>query len=169
MSGVLYVCTANICRSAYAEVMTRLLAPTVPVASAGVAGWVNHGMDRPIATVAAERGADPAPFRSQRLQLPMVRDADLVLTAEVRHRTAILDDLPAARTKVFSLGQFAAAVAGAPDDLHGEELVAFIADLRQQSDPRLDVPDPYRRGPAAAVEAADLIDAHLAVILPRLT
>ncbi len=168
MSDLLFVCTANICRSAYAEVMARALAPTLVTESAGIQGWINKAMDRPIAAVAAARGGDPSGFRSRRLQLPMVRDARLVLTAEVKHRVAILEDLPAARSKVFTLGQFAAAVQHAPTDLRGDELIGWVGDLRQQSDARLDVSDPYRRGPDAAVEAADLIDSHLAVILPRL-
>jgi hypothetical protein len=35
-------------------------------------------------------------------------------------------------------------------------------------DGRLDIDDPYRRGLEAAVATADVIDQHLAVILPRL-
>lgn len=168
MSEVLFVCTANICRSAYAEVRTRALAPTLAVESAGVYGWVDHPIDGPIGTVAAERGADPAPFRSRRLRLPMVRDAALVLTAEVKHRTAILDDLPSARARVHTIGQFADSLGSAPAELRGEELIAWMGALRRRDHARFDVPDPYRRGPEAAVATADTIDRYLAVILPRL-
>lgn len=168
MSDVLFLCTANICRSAYAEVRASMLAPHLSYSSAGIQGWTNHRMDDPMALVLAERGGDAHGFRSSRFRVPMARDARLVLTAEVRHRTAVLDELPAARNRTFTLGQLAAIVASAPDDLRGDELIRWAAGLRQPADPRYDVADPYRRGPQAAAQAADAIDAALAVILPRL-
>jgi protein-tyrosine-phosphatase len=168
VTDVLFVCTANICRSAYAELRTRQLLPGLAVASAGVQGWRDHAMDRPIAQVLAQRGGDPVGFRSRRLQPPMIRDAQLVLTAEVKHRTSVLDDAPAAHARVFTLGMFAAAVADAPADLHGQDLVAWVSAQRRPMDGRLDIDDPYRRGLEAAVATADVIDQHLAVILPRL-
>nr|NLI50183.1 hypothetical protein [Propionibacterium sp.] len=68
--NVLFVCTANICRSAYATVRARQLlgadAP-VTVGSAGTHGWVDHPMDAPMAAEARARGADPDAFRSRRL------------------------------------------------------------------------------------------------------
>jgi protein-tyrosine-phosphatase len=168
VSDVLFICTANICRSAYAELRSPSIAPQYSYGSAGIQGWNGHKMDSTMAAELKNRGGDPTGFKSRRVQAPMVKDAMLVLTATARHRTAILDDSPAARSKVFSLGQLAQVIETAPEELRGQELIQWVADLRQQSDPRLDVWDPYRKGPEAAVEAADIIDAHLAVILPRL-
>lgn len=169
MTDLLFVCTANICRSAYAEVRTAMLAPALSVGSAGVQGWVDKAMDAPMAAELTARGGDPSAFRSRRLTIPMLRGARLVLTAEARHRSVILDDLPATHARAFTLGQFAALVREAPDGVRGDGLVAWVASLRRPVDARLDIPDPYRRGPEAAARAAALIDEHLAVVLPLLT
>ena len=46
IASVLYVCTANICRSAYAHVLTgHHDVPGLAVSSAGTHGWVDHPMD----------------------------------------------------------------------------------------------------------------------------
>jgi protein-tyrosine-phosphatase len=104
MTDLLFVCTANICRSAYAEVRTAMLAPALSVGSAGVQGWVDKAMDAPMAAELTARGGDPSAFRSRRLTIPMLRGARLVLTAEARHRSVILDDLPATHARAFTLG-----------------------------------------------------------------
>ena len=169
--NVLFVCTANICRSAYAEVMARHLLGddgSVRVSSAGVHGFVDHPVEDEMAAQLAARGADGGAFRSRRLTMRMVDEADLVLTAELSHRSFILDDRPAAFRKLFTLGQFDTVVGGLEEGLAGRDLLAAAGAGLKPARAEDDVPDPYRRGPEAAEAAADLLDRLLAPVARRL-
>ncbi len=169
---LLFVCTANICRSAFADVLARRLLgddPRVRVGSAGIHGFVDHPMDEPMAEQARSRGADPAPFRSRRLSLDLVDAADLVLTADTSHRAWLLDERPGAFRRVFTLGQFARLVDRLPADARGRALLDAARRGAGRAETSDDVADPYRRGPEAAAAAADHLDRLLGSVLPRLT
>ncbi len=169
--SVLFVCTANICRSAYAEVMARHLLrddESVEVSSAGIHGFVDHPVEDEMAAQLAGRGVDGGEFRSRRLTMRMVDEADLVLTAELSHRSFILDDRPAAFRKLFTLGQFDAVLGGLGEDLAGRDLLSAAGSGLKPARAEDDVPDPYRRGPAAAAAAADHLDRLLVPALHRL-
>jgi sulfate adenylyltransferase len=169
---LLFVCTANICRSAYAEVLARHLLggdPTVEVASAGTHGWRDHAMDEEMATTLVARDIDPTGYRSRRLTMRMVEEADLVLTAEVAHRRFILDDRPGVFRRLFTLGQFDRTLDDVPDDLRGRDLVAAAGKGLWPAAVEDDVQDPYRRGPEAAAVAAQHIETLLTRFLPRLS
>ncbi|MEQ6901057.1 hypothetical protein [Nocardioides sp. YIM 152588] len=171
---VLFVCTANICRSPYLELRARQLAAGsgIEFASAGVRGHDHEPVSDTMAAELHARGAEPNAirrFRSRPLTADLVGAADLVLTAEAAHRTRVLDEAPAAFRKVFTVGQFAQSVSRAPADLYGAAVLPSVGEHRATADPALDIADPYRHGPAAAAVAADAIDALLAEVLPRLT
>jgi sulfate adenylyltransferase len=167
---VLFVCTANICRSPFMELTARALAgdARVSFASAGTHGFDASPMDDALVRVLAE-GVDASEFRSRPLTRELLEDADLVLTAEAAHRSFILDDHPGLFRKVFTLGQAAEAVARLEPGLTPSEVVARLGAARGSADPALDVPDPYRRGPEAAAAAAERITALLRALLPALT
>ena len=82
---VLFVCTANICRSPHLELTARQLAGEdsgLEFASAGTHGFVDHPMDEVMArTLAPAAGRDgaAASFRSRRLDRTAVAEADLHL------------------------------------------------------------------------------------------
>ncbi|BBH17074.1 hypothetical protein Back2_13610 [Nocardioides baekrokdamisoli] len=162
---VLFVCTANICRSPFMELTARALAPELTISSAGTHGFTAAPMESEMAAVLAE-GIDPGEFRSRPLTVDMLAEADLVLTAQASHRSYILDDHPAYFTKVLTLGQAAEAISRS--ETTGRALVAELARTRGASDPALDVDDPYRKGPVAARAAADQISSLVAAIVPRL-
>jgi len=165
---VLFVCTANICRSAFAEVLARHLAPPgLEFDSAGVHGLRAEPMNPPMAAEALARGADPSAFRSKMLTPALVDAADLVLTAEAGHRTRILADQPLALRKAFSFGQFARGLAAVePGD--PETLLQRVRERAATSYPEDDVADPYGRGAAAARKAAAEIEGLLRAVLPAL-
>lgn len=163
---VLFVCTANICRSAYAEAVARHLGgDAVEFASAGTYGLRAHPINPDIA-VHLPADVDAAGFASRRVTREMVERADVVLTAEAAHRKYLLEEFPHSFRKVLTLGQFAEAAAGT--ELRGRELIAAVARQRPPMRPEHDVRDPYRRGPVANAEAAAQIDGLLAVVVPAL-
>ena len=105
---VLFVCTANICRSPYLELRARqLLGPDsgVEVSSAGTRGFDDSGQ-RHMEAEFARWGTETDGFRSRPATGELLDEADLVLTAEAAHRTQLLELRPAAFRKIFTVGQF---------------------------------------------------------------
>ncbi|UMG91159.1 adenylyl-sulfate kinase [Nocardioides sp. TF02-7] len=175
---VLYVCTANICRSPYMELRSRALQDAaadartrVEFASAGTHGFDAHGVDPTMTGVLADRGVGGTAvtrFRSRRLAGDLVAAADLVLTAEASHRAFVLEEAPAAFRRVFTLGQFAETVGRLDPELYGAELLAAAGHRRAGAAAEHDIGDPFNRGREAAARCADQIDDLLRVVLPRL-
>jgi protein-tyrosine-phosphatase len=165
---VLFVCTGNICRSAYAEVAARHLVGArtdIVFASAGTHGLRAQALNPDIAVHLPE-GAPHDDFTSRKVTREMIDDADVVLTAEASHRTFLLEEYPHAFRKVLTLGQLAE-VAG-HSELRGRELITSVGRQQPPARPESDVRDPYRRGPAANAEAAARIDELLRVVVPAL-
>ena len=166
--SVLFVCTANICRSPAMELVARDLAGDADIVFASAGTHARGGLPMNAEMTATLPALTSGDFRSRHLDRTVLTGADLVLTAEQVHRRHILDDHPQLHRKVFTLGQFAAAIAEIPG-LSGRELVEAAGQRRTLAAPEHDVPDPYRRGAAAAEAATGTITAMLSVIVPRLT
>lgn len=168
---VLFVCTANICRSAYAHVRGRAMLGDdsgVRIDSAGTWGFDASPMDDEMAGQLSGRGIDPSTFRSRRLTPDLVAGADVILTAASEHRAFIVEDWPGAFRKTFTLGQFATGVGQVDPALRGHALIEAVRDSRVPALRAQDVADPYRQGTAAAIECAARLDGLLAATLPRL-
>ena len=165
--NVLFVCTANICRSPFMEQAARALAgeARITFASTGTHGQVSQPMDNAMA--ATLTSSDPA-FRSQAMSRDLVDRADLILTAESSHRSFVMEEHPHALRKVFTLGQFAR-VAQAEPDLRGRALIEAAGKGRTPTLPEDDIDDPYRRGNSAARAAAGKMSTMLSVVVAALT
>lgn len=104
---ILYVCTANICRSASAaalmgdQVRKHAALAGIEVASAGT----HAGAGRPGCAVAPALAGRAQAHRSQLLTPALVAWADLVLAASRDHRSAVVLMDPAARPRTFTLRQ----------------------------------------------------------------
>ena len=184
---VLFVCTANISRSPFAEYAARALlagngvtgnrltgdgltcnGQRLRVASAGTHGWDAHPVDGHMAAELAVRDLDHTDFRSRRLLGHHVQQADLVLTMEAAQRTYVLQEWPAAIRRVYTLGQFAKALRSIEDRLTGQALLKELRRAQPTARPEDDVVDPYGRGAAAAAAAAHQIEDLLVRIVPML-
>lgn len=168
---VLFVCTANICRSPFMELTARRLAGAdagLRFSSAGTHGWNDKPMDPAMVEMLPE-GVEAADFRSRPVTRELLEEADLVLTAEAAQRGYLLEDHPALFRKIFTLGQAAEAVGRLEPGLTPTEVVERLGSARGNADPALDVPDPYRRGPEAAAAAAEQIGRLLETVLPALS
>ncbi|MGW0803818.1 arsenate reductase/protein-tyrosine-phosphatase family protein [Nonomuraea sp. NPDC002799] len=150
---ILLVCTANICRSAMAEViaerMLRSAAFPVATESAGVRALVGLPM-APHAVTALDRlGLDGRAHRARMLESGLIGSADLLLTMEAGHRTAAAGLDPGAAHKTFTLPEFAELAAGAGHRRYrsdtAERARAIVQSAARRRDPRRapEVHDPY--------------------------
>ena len=168
---VLFVCTANICRSPYLELRARqLLGPDagVEVSSAGTHGFDASPVSDTMEAEFARWGTRVDGFRSRPATGEMIDAADVVLTAEAAQRTRLLEERPGAFRKVFTLGQFVASAEAADPSLHGRALLHALESRRLPASPDQDIADPYRRGPEAARRAAVTMERMLEVVVEKL-
>jgi protein-tyrosine phosphatase len=175
---VLVVCSGNICRSPAVERLlsarlgaavqgrpvTGSLMPAIEIGSAGTGALVGRPMTRAMAHLVQEHGGDPAGFTSRQLEASMIRSADLVIGLTRKHRSAVVELVPAAVRRTFTLRELARLAADVdPSSLPGanattaDRLRALVplAALRRGLAPHRpaddDVVDPFR-GDAALYE-----------------
>ncbi|MGQ0623047.1 MAG: arsenate reductase/protein-tyrosine-phosphatase family protein [Sporichthyaceae bacterium] len=183
---VLFVCTGNICRSPFAELVTAHLlrealgtgADAFGLHSAGTAGldgWAMNAESRAELAPWGLHTATAESFRARPLSPAMLAQADLVLGLAPEHRASALRTYPQAMGKVFTLREFARLVeAIEPVDLPGdpaERTHALIALARsRRGSVRAEHPgddgviDPYGRSPRTHREVAMQIAGASAVI-----
>jgi protein-tyrosine-phosphatase len=109
--AILFVCTANQCRSPMAEAMMKdhLQKMTLPynwvVQSAGT--WAENGHPAtPFGVqVMAQRGLDTSFHQSQLITVDLLTQFDLVLTMEAGHKEAIQIEFPEFSEKIFMLSE----------------------------------------------------------------
>lgn len=120
---ILVVCTGNIGRS---PMMERLLRHDLATAGldqlVGVSGagtWARDGepMEPYAEQTLRERGIDADAFAARRLQSSLVTGAGLVLTATREHRSAVVQLVPAAVRRTFTLLELARVVDQLPPPL----------------------------------------------------
>ncbi|MGI8415389.1 MAG: low molecular weight phosphatase family protein [Nakamurella sp.] len=173
---ILIVCTANICRSPMAEHLLRMALDQdsrIEVTSAGIRGFDNAPMDPPAAAQLRRLGGDPTGFRSRPLTDQMCELADLILTATRVHRSAVLERVPRALRRTFTLPEFAAAMSTIrreqPDATDLADMVRRAAFARGRiAVENYDVADPYG-GPVETHRAvAEMIRAAAQTIAQHL-
>lgn len=163
---VLFLCVANICRSAYADVAARHRPiPGVEFASAGTHARSGNRMDPPMAAELV--GGDPDAHRSQRLSSRLVNNSDIIITMAASQRDFVMDEFPSAARRTFVIGHVVRELADLPDTVELQGLTAHLWENRSQRDDD-DVADPYRRGQEVAHACARELDSHLGVILGEL-
>ncbi|TCJ19410.1 low molecular weight protein arginine phosphatase [Rubrobacter taiwanensis] len=136
MKKILFVCTANICRSPMASMLFNALARERGIAaraeSAGVAALEGEQMAENSALALREAGVEPDPqHRARQVTGEMLREADLILTMSPQHAAAIRKLLGESPEKLYTLPEYAA---GSPDsisDPYGGSFSGYRASLRQ--------------------------------------
>jgi protein-tyrosine phosphatase len=176
---LLYVCTGNICRSPAAEIMTRhlligrlggRLASQFDVSSAGVNAVVDSQMHPDTRDELMPWGLDgviAGRFRARQLRSAMVRESDLVLGANPRHRSAVVERAPEGLRTAFSLREFALLAEAVDPDVLPSDPVTRAHELVEQArlkrglvpmDPEeITIPDPMGRSQQAHRAAVMLI------------
>lgn len=178
-SALLFVCTANVSRSPFAELVVRrhLGASTSwVVSSAGVPGADSWVMDPQMSEMAQERGVPRSwceAHRSRSVDRPLLLEPDLIITMEKRHRDAVVDLEPQVHSRVFTLAQAGTAGrsllegAGSGQSWGVCELIRRLHETGVVARSSEDVPDPYRRPRHEAERVAAVLDEPL-VTLARL-
>lgn len=172
---LLFVCTANISRSPYAERRAAHLlrelgaaGDSIVVESAGIPGYPGRDMDAPMAAELRRRGGDPTGHVSRSLTTETLALADVVVTFEFAQRMRILESHPGWGHKLFGLHHLVDAVERTPGGATGYRLVHELQLAAAPDSMSWDVADPYGRGASAAHQTADAIDGALSVIIPVL-
>lgn len=153
---VLVVCTGNVCRSPLAE---RLLqhgfdrsAPgQFIVTSAGTNGLIGWGVEPKIVEIAARHGVSMSGFRAREVTPQLVSQADLILTMTREQRSIIVQLVPAALRRTFTLREFARILPHVPAEDAAQpsqrwhSLVALVQRHRRRPENPSsdDVVDPY--------------------------
>lgn len=148
MPSVLFVCTANRCRSPMAAALFGSLVSQVQrgegcrVDSAGT--WATDGTSATLLAcrVMHERGLDLSGHRSKRIRAGHLQDADLVLVMEDGHREALSIEFPEYLARIHLLSSIVGERYSLcdPEDASLEShriLASEIADLLQRGLPRI--------------------------------
>jgi protein-tyrosine phosphatase len=112
IENVLFVCTGNICRSAFAQGLFTKLATEkgltgVSADSAGLLALPDNSATHLAQRVAVEYGVDLTKHRAKSISKDLVTRSDLILVMEKSHETALLAAFPEATGKVLFLRHFA--------------------------------------------------------------
>ncbi|MGQ0844937.1 MAG: arsenate reductase/protein-tyrosine-phosphatase family protein [Sporichthyaceae bacterium] len=186
--SILFVCTGNICRSPFAEILTRHLlaergaASWCTVSSAGadaVVGAAMHPTSRAELAAWGLDGEAAESFVARQLERDLLAGADLVLGASAAHRAGVVRMWPGALATAFGVLEFARLLGGvgeatlpAEPIARARRLVALARANRGMAPPGPsgsdEIPDPIS-GPALAhTHAARIASAALAEIVHAL-
>lgn len=144
---ILFVCTANICRSPTAEYLARdrFGNENFHTRSAGFLQPDNK-VPKEIHSLMNERKVDISGHRSYRVDLDTVRASDLILTMEARHVLEVTLLERAALAKTIPLKEAAKLLNGP------ESIEDFLTRINTERDPQtylggytFDVSDPYKK------------------------
>ncbi|MEW6615606.1 MAG: low molecular weight phosphotyrosine protein phosphatase [Thermodesulfobacteriota bacterium] len=111
MKNILFVCTANICRSPFAErALKKLLREKkvtgIKVHSAGVSATSGRPSPPDAIRVAGNLGVDISEHLSRPISTPMIEEADIILVMSLFHIEVILGMNPESENKLKLLGNF---------------------------------------------------------------
>lgn len=147
---ILFVCSANVCRSVLAEHLARRTLDVrlgsyragFRVASAGISAQDGLSVHPYTAATLLHFGVDGTDFSSRRITQAHVDEADLILSAALEHRDEVVALRPRASRRTYLLKEFARLVAVAAQECADGDaadrpwrLVEHAARLRGQIPP----------------------------------
>ena len=184
---VLLVCTGNICRSALAERLGRVYlqerlgddSSAIRLVSAGTQAVIGSAMHPDTQLVLAGFGARPENFRARQLHERDAAAADLTLAMTRRHRQVVLEVVPRALARTFTLREAADLLRGMAADapVEGNDFPARARSLvqgmaavrgRRESWRDDDIRDPIGQPLDVHQEVGDAVVEALVPVLGRL-
>ncbi|WP_407691194.1 arsenate reductase/protein-tyrosine-phosphatase family protein [Saccharopolyspora mangrovi] len=186
--SLLFVCTGNICRSPFAEHLARALVAErlgpedcrkITTTSSGTHAIQGAAMDPHVEADLQTMGLTGEGFTAKQLDDSQLREADLVLTAELSHRAAVVEQYPPALRTTFSLLEFAHLLTSTdlsnlrlPTDpvQRARELVRIGRSRRGTVPPapQREIPDPFGKDPETHRVALGLITDAVRSTISRL-
>ena len=123
---ILFVCTANICRSFMAERIFRKMSEKsgrsdISVLSASLSDMKGAPADPRAVDLLVEKGFDGYGHKSRLLTEEMAAETDMILVMEKQHRDMIIEQYPGAEKKIFLLKPFITGCAR-PDDNQNNDI-----------------------------------------------
>lgn len=154
--SILVVCTAHHCRSPVMDAIWTARArdrfgSAWRISSAGTNPRVGLAVHPLVGTALAAAGIDPTIDRAVQLDAESIRSADLILTAERRHRAEVVRMVPAAVNRAFTLREFARLAGSLAPIGAGDPVTTGLELVRRSRQARAD------HVPVAAVQD-DLVD-----------
>jgi len=125
MASVLFVCTANMCRSPMAMAIFSSQVAQKPelwrVESAGT--WAYDGLASNVQTqmILAERGLDVRDHRSRRINSKIVSSFDLILTMEEGQKEALQIEFPDLAGRIYMLSEVVGLKYNIADPIGGKD------------------------------------------------
>lgn len=125
MPGILFVCTANICRSPMAAgifdelIQDRADGEEWRVESAGTWGLDGEEASLGSQTVMSEMGIDISGHRSRQVTSELLTPFDLILTMESGHKEALKVEFPEISDRVYMLSEMTHETEDIPDPIGG--------------------------------------------------
>ena len=135
MHSILFVCTANMCRSPMAEVLFEEIVRNEGEAeewwidSAGVSAFDGEQATNNTRLVAAERELDLSAHRSKLTSRAVVEPFSLVLVMEERHRLMLREAFPDLSDRIYLLTE----MIGRTEDVH-DPIGTDIANYRAMAE-----------------------------------
>jgi protein-tyrosine phosphatase len=126
MKKIVFVCTANICRSPSAEHYLRHVADKLggnglEVSSVGVMGLTGHPADSTMSRLLAQRGLDLSSHESRGVELDEMQQADQIVVMTKRHRAWFRENMPEVLPKVILLREYLDGARDLSDPVGGSE------------------------------------------------
>ena len=129
MGSILFVCSANQCRSPMAEVLFERLLEEKGlhgewrVESAGVWAYQGAAATHNAQVVMEERGLDLSGHRSQPADPALLKQFDVIIVMEVEHKKVLQERNPALADRILTLRELVGGKGDFEDPVGGSEAV----------------------------------------------
>jgi len=134
MRSVLFVCTANVCRSPMAMIIFRDMVATSGaqwrVGSAGTWAIDGFSMAQKTDWVLKQMGHEPGNHKSMSVDRDLLASYNLILTMEQGHKEALKIEFPESANKVYLLSEMIGLSYDIPDPI-GKSSQEFIDTYRE--------------------------------------